>query len=183
MLKTLLLNPFKKIAGTQALVLGAAVMVAAAVVAYFSQCHFDGVLDAHVGHAAPLYVYLIETFVSWAVPVLCFGLAAKLFSTSHVRWIDLAGTIALARYPFLLIAVAAFMVPDIAPASIQISGSLLIASMLMLAGVIWFVMLLYHAVMVSCNFKGPRGVTIFIITLVVAEVVSKIFFNEFFRWF
>lgn len=182
MISTILLNPFKRIAGSRALVSGGAIMAVTAVIAYFSHCHFDGVLDAHVGHASPLYVYVIESILSWAFAVAAFYAAARLFSPSAIRLIDVAGTIALARYPFLFIAIASFLVPELSPNHLELDLQLLIASFIMLLGAVWFIVLLYNAVMVSCNFKKQK-VALFITTLIVAEVVSKIFFGYFYRWF
>lgn len=182
MIKTILFNPFKKIAGGRALALGGAIMAITAVIAYFSHCHFDGVLDAHVGHASPMYVYFLESIISWIFTVAAFYIAGRLFSSSDIRLIDVAGTIALARYPFLFIAAASFLVPELTLDTFDVSMQLIVASFIMLLGVIWFVALLYNAVMVSCNFKTNKAV-IFIVTLIIAEVVSKIFFSYFYRWF
>lgn len=53
-LKQWLLNPFKFVAGTEAMMLGLIVILAAAIIGWLGKTHFDGVLDVHTGSAAPM---------------------------------------------------------------------------------------------------------------------------------
>lgn len=180
-----LFNPFKKIAGTRALLFGGIIILTTSVVAWFSHCHFDGAIDAHVGSPGPWAVYLMEGIISWAVLVVVFYSAGRLLSKSAVRWIDIAGTIALARYPYFFLAVAAFFSPDVDmellanPAELPAGQlwSLIVFSLVFLVFVVWFVALLYRAFTVSANLKGSRTVWGFIAALIVAEVLGGFVFS------
>ena len=178
-MKILLFNPFKYVAGLKALLIGLIAMLITAVVAFFSKTHFDGVIDAHTGHILPFYWYLLEPLLAWIGAVIPFYLAARILSRSSVRLIDMAGTLALARWPYLFVAALNFDLPSAPPADIhQIGSGLILALVAELLLGIWMVALMYNAFTVSSNLKGRRGTLIFITTLLVAEVLSKLTFYQ-----
>ncbi|RBL88924.1 YIP1 family protein [Chitinophaga flava] len=170
---TWLFRPFTYIAGGKALLAGWIIMLITAVAAYFSGTHFDGAIDAHATWPAPYYHYLLEPLIAWLCTVIICYVAAKIFSKSSFRLIDLAGTLALARAPLLILALVNFAMPvvrtpaDITPQAMAIG---LIAAPF----VGWMLVLLYQAFSISTNLKGNKAVIIFISALLVAEIVSKI---------
>ena len=185
-----LFNPFRFIAGFKALLLGLTIILISGLIGSFSNTHFDGVLDLHTGAAAPMWFFLVEGLIDWiclAVPLFLFGL---IVSRSSFRTIDVLGTQALARWPYLIAALA--MLPNankrvlaylmskliqtapaaaINPADVLVFGFAMIVVLLM---TIWMVALMYRAYAVSCNIKGARAVVTFIVSLLGAEVLSKI---------
>jgi len=188
-LRQWLFNPFRVVAGYKALLLGLAIILISALVGSLSNTHFDGVLDVHTGTEAPLWLFFAEGLINWicmVVPLFFFGL---IVSRSSFRAIDVLGTQALARSPYLITALA--MLPD---ANRRI-GEYLIAKftqtaptatinyidilVFMLAMVftilmtVWMVALMYRAYCVSCNIKGARAIGTFIVSLIGAEVLSK----------
>jgi hypothetical protein len=184
-----LFNPFKFIAGYQALLIGLAVIILTSLLGSLSNTHFDGVLDVHTGLQAPLWFFLSEGLINWmslVVPLFLFGL---IFSHSAFRTIDVIGTQALARWPYLI--TAAVMLPDanrrvleylmaqctqthsassINPPDIAIFAVAMFLTILM---IIWMVALMYRAYTVSCNIRGPKAIVTFIVSLIGAEVLSK----------
>jgi hypothetical protein len=184
-----LFNPFRFIAGFKALLLGLAIILISGLVGSFSNTHFDGVLDVHTGAAAPMWFFLAEGLIDWicpAVPLFLFGL---IVSQSSFRTIDVLGTQALARWPYLIAALA--MLPNankrvlaylmskliqtapaaaINPADVLVFGFAMIVVLLM---TIWMVALMYRAYAVSCNIKGAMAVATFIVGLIAAEAISK----------
>jgi hypothetical protein len=185
-----LFNPFRFIAGFKALLLGLAIILVSGFVGSLSNTHFDGVLDLHTGAAAPMWFFLSEGIINWvcmAMPLFFFGL---IVSNSSFRVIDVLGTQALARWPYLIAAIV--MLPDAnrrvldyivskltqnAPAAaissidVFIFGFAMIIAIFML---IWMVALMYVAYTMSCNIKGARAVITFIVSLIGAEVLSKV---------
>jgi hypothetical protein len=185
-----LFNPFSFVAGYQALLLGLGIMLISTFIGFLGSTHFDGVLDVHTGLEAPLWVFLAEGIIDWltiAIPLFFFGL---IVSTSSLRMIDVLGTQALARWPYLITAIV--MLPEAnrrvgaylavrfglaaAPAAINyidmfIFGFAIIVGILM---AIWMVALMYRAYVVSCNIKGVRAIITFIVSLIGAEVLSKL---------
>ena len=121
------------------------------------------------------------------IPLFFFGL---IFSHSSFRMIDVLGTQALARWPTLLTALV--MLPDAnrrfgeylmsklgqsgAAATINSTDAIIfvIAAIIALLMIIWMVVLMYRAYVVSCNVKGAKAIWTFIASLISAEVVSKV---------
>jgi len=185
-----LFNPFKFIAGYQALLIGLAAIMLTSLLGSLSNTHFDGVLDVHTGPRAPLWFFLSEGLINWislVIPLLFFGL---ILSRSALRTVDVFGTQALARFPYLISAVAfiplayasggedltaKFMESGFSaiatPALLLTLGLAIIVAIPM---IIWMVVLMYRAYTVSCNIKGPKAIVTFIISLIGAEVLSKI---------
>lgn len=184
-----LFNPFKFIAGYQALLIGLAAVLLTSLLGSLSNTHFDGVLDVHTGLQAPLWFFVAEGLINWISLVIPLFLCGLIVSRSSFRAIDLLGTQALARWPYLVTAVA--MLPNanrrvldylmaqctqahsanpISPADIAIFA---VAMLLTLLTIIWMVALMYRAYAVSCNIKGPKAIVTFIISLIGAEVLSK----------
>ena len=184
-----LFNPFRFIAGFKALLLGLAIILLSAFVGSLSNTHFDGVLDVHTGLKAPLWLFFAEGLINWVcmvIPLFFFGL---IVSRSSFRTIDVFGTQALARWPYLITAVV--MLPDAnqrvivyimskltqtAPAAAISYIDVFVFAFAMLLSifmVIWMVALMYRAYVVSCNIKGAAAITTFIVSLIGAEVLSK----------
>jgi hypothetical protein len=184
-----LFNPFRFIAGFKALLMGLAIILISGFVGSFSNTHFDGVLDVHTGLESPLWFFFAEGLIDWGcmvIPLFFFGL---IVSRSAFRMIDVLGTQALARWPYLITAVV--MLPDAnqrviayvmskliqtAPAAAINSADVLIfgfAMFVVVLTVIWMVALMYRAYAVSCNIKGAAAVATFIVSLTGAEVLSK----------
>lgn len=87
--------------------LGLVLMLATGGLAILSRTHFDGVLDTHVGMAAPPWIFLTYSFVNWLCLAGVLWIAGAISrGSSGFRPIDLFGTQALARWPFLIIALA-----------------------------------------------------------------------------
>ncbi len=184
-----LFNPFRFVAGFRTLLLGLAIILMSAFVSSLSNTHFDGVLDVHIGFEAPLWIFFAEGLINWicmVIPLFFFGL---IVSHSSFRMIDVFGTQALARWPYLITSVV--MLPEANQrfgiylmsrfASTAASGTVDYTDMLififaMVVAVImavWMVALMYRAYAVSCNIKGARAVVTFTISLIGAEVLSK----------
>jgi hypothetical protein len=185
-----LLNPFKFIAGYIALSLGLAIVLVSALLGWLGKTHFDGVLDVHIGSQAPLWFFVSEGLTNWlclAIPLLLFGMV---FSKSTPRIIDVFGTQALARWPYLITAIASL--PE---ANTKVSQQLISlavgtnqapsidyldmvvfvgAMVIMILMAVWMVALMYKAYSVSCNLKGTKAVLTFIASLISAEVASKV---------
>jgi len=184
-----LFNPFRFIAGYKALSLGLAIILVSAFVGSLSSTHFDGVLDVHTGAEASLWFFFAEGVIDWAcmvVPLCFFGL---IVSRSSFRIIDVLGTQALARWPYLITALV--MLPDAnrkvlvylmsqlnqtAPAATIDYIDMFIFAFAMILTIlmaVWMVALMYRAYCISCNLKGPKAIITFIVSLVGAEVLSK----------
>ena len=183
-MKKWLYNPFTHIAGIQALILGTIIMFVTVTGAYYSNMHFNGVIDAHFGPHEAFVIYLLEQVIAWSCPVVLFYLLAFFLSSSNFRFIDIAGTVAIARTPMLLIVIMAFL----SKGHIQtlkhgtVDGRLIVIGLLMLLPVIWMITLMYNAFTISFNIKGGKAIGGFIGGLILAEIAS-ILLNQSLHYF
>lgn len=112
-MKKWLYNPFTHIAGIQALLVGFIAMLIIVIGAYYGNMHFNGAIDAHFGIHEPFIIYIGEQLIAWGCPVVVFYLLAFFLSNSNFRFIDIAGTIAIARSPMLLIVMIGLLLKTI----------------------------------------------------------------------
>ena len=179
-MKQRLFNPFIYLAGGKALLLGVLAMGVTAIVASFSGVHFDGVLDMHKFFApSPPALFFIEPLVDWLCATIIFYLAGRIFSTSAIRIIDVAGTMAFARWPMIFAALLGFTFKAISLTALHDIGKhmdmILAASIGAFAAIpfiIWMIALMFNAFSVSCNLKGAKAIWIFIGALLIAEVIA-----------
>ena len=87
-----LVNPFNRIAGFKALIIGLLGVFVASVIGYFSKTHFDGILNIHSGYQGSLILHLIEPIVSILIVSLWFLIGGWIFSPSKIRAIDVIGS-------------------------------------------------------------------------------------------
>lgn len=191
---TWLWNPFDLVAGGPALAIGLLIILVTGFIASFTNTHFDGVLDTHTGFKAPLWFFLAEGIVNWLSLSLVLLIAGLIVAKERrFRALDLLGTQALARWPFLITALitnlpgyAAYnaklvvmakqgkITPPPAPvAEILAFG---FATLTMIVVTVWFVALAWKAFRISCDIRGWKAVTAFTVGIILAEVLSKIVF-------
>ena len=191
-LEELLFKPFIFIAGGKALLTGVIILIVSGAVCYFSNCHFDGLLDFHFGsiNKSPLWIYLCEGLINWSVIALLITVSARLITRSRYRVVDVFGTLALARAPYLItvlitllpgagryaqyIGLKVFNTPvsiTPAPFDVYVFYTVTITGLVM---TIWSVLLMYRAFSISCNSKGKKAVFYFIIIVLFSEVLSKL---------
>lgn len=177
-MNSILYNPFHRIAGLKALSLGLLAILLTAGAGWLGRCHFDGALDIHVGFRGPAWLYPAEGLLNWLILSAVFYAGAIILSRSKIRLLDIAGTVALARYPLFFAAVLAAIlrVPPreaarLTPASLILVGGFLIVT-------IWTIVLLYNAYAVAGNLKGAKAIISFIVLMIVAEIITKVIFLE-----
>lgn len=185
-----LFNPFRYVAGGKALGIGLIAILATSLIGSLSKTHFDGVIDMHTGLATAFWEFPLEGLIDWLCLAGVLWMAGKLISRSRFRFLDLLGTQALARWPFLVMSVAALL-PGFRryPAYLLwkftgkgqqvVVGQLdwLVFAIVALAGLVilcWVVALMYKSFSVSCNVRGGKAIWTFVVAIFAAEIVSKI---------
>jgi hypothetical protein len=182
-MKKWLFNPFVYVAGTRALLIGIAVMAVTAVIGVHSNAHFDGVIDMHAGRITPAQL------IDWGLVVVLFYAAGLLFSRSSIRFIDVAGTMALARWPMIFCALLSFGIPPLGQVHTldevlkAITPTAIAIGLLGLVFTIWMIALMYNAFKVSCNMKGGEAIGTFIVALLIAEVLSHVMLHQLYNHF
>ncbi len=183
-------NPFYKIAGSKALLWGLLILVLSGFLAYNANSRYDGYLDYHLFPKIDMQmIYVIDGIVVWLIGVVFFTILGKISSNTQFRVIDVLGTLALARAPYLLIPFLIFALDlhnfdfdqnalieavlnnqfDTALFPIASFTILAIGSILL---VIWHIILLYKAYITSTNVKGNKAIISFIIGILLSEIVA-----------
>jgi hypothetical protein len=134
---------------------------------------------------------LLNSFLYLAIDLVCLVVVmwiAGLTLSKGFRFVDILGTMTLAKAPLLILAIAGLFttVPDLSqllknPDVIFQSVSFLVLIILSIPVMIWSVVLMYHALKVSCGVTGNKLTIVFIIALIVSEIVSKVLIIEFVR--
>ena len=165
------INPFEYIAGVNSLGLGILILLLTSVIGYFSNTHFPDLISVKV------------------------YLAAIIFSKSSIRLIDIFGTQALARSPYLFASLVGFSnsmntfgrylvwtyMKQGEPVDIT-TFQIIIALMLTVFVIlltIWLIILMFNAFKVSANLKGIKLSIIFIVVLIISMIFS-VFTNKLF---
>jgi hypothetical protein len=191
---TYLVNPFVKLAGTKALLIGIGMILIGAAASIVIPSHFDGALDLHFsGPSKRNWINLILVSISEnAINVTTLGIIFSIFAFILVgkrfRVIDIFGTIAYARFPLYLamfLNIGGFFstVSGKFAKNIQHADSpaltvpewtlFLIGSTTMLLAAIWLIYLLYKAFSISAGVTGTKAVIGFTIALLISEIASK----------
>ncbi|HHU25097.1 MAG TPA: hypothetical protein GXZ56_00505 [Bacteroidales bacterium] len=185
----LLWNPFTRVAGWQAFWVGMVIVVASALLASYGNLLFDGAIDAHFHHYVGIAHSFVVTGISLLSVVAAMYVAALIISRS-VRFIDILGTMTLARAPFLLLAIISPFV-SFPSMDLLIQDPLtsfgypmlmyfvrhpmsLIFIIISLPVIVWLIALMYNGFKVSTGAKGKKLVVAFIVALLIAEVLSKV---------
>jgi hypothetical protein len=183
--KSLMLNPFQRIAGTKALLFGITGIVLTAWLSSYTQLHFNGMAYLSMSKKTVGFHFLLsEHLINWLLPVIMFYLIGMILSSSKIRFIDMLGTFAFAKIPLFFITFLGF-IPSIQYFMLTtvidthalqepnfIKGSFL--SLLIIPFVVWNIIWMFQAYKTSCNLKGARLGWSFAILLVLSEFICRI---------
>jgi len=194
---TCLFQPFERVAGGLALVLGAVAIVLSAALASSAGLIHDGVLDLHFSAHLSFWTLLAQGLINWLSLSGLLLVAGSCLAPRSFRWIDLLGTQALARWP-MLAATAYLSIPGLNtrirelteelmskmptdPSKVMASSAYLLDAMWLtlislpsLVFIAWMIWLMYHAYSISTDMKGSRAVFSFVAALVLASIFSKV---------
>ena len=179
-------NPFYRVAGYTSLVWGVVGIVVSTAIAFLGDIHFHGLL--HYGGApnGAWWCFVVEHLVVWLVPSVPIYLSALFCSRSHVRPVDVLGTVAFAQLPFVVLSLFMALPPMCEVAtiqSVQAVDALLTDTPRLLVLVwigavslllsIWVLYWLFRATSVSCNLKGRNLWIVFIIGTFGGDVLCR----------
>lgn len=190
MQSSLLLNPFRKIAGFKALVIGIIILFTMSYVGVMAKVYFLGplsVINATVvakqtmGIGFLLLAY--QNIVSWLVLALLFVIAAKALQNKKLRIIDFLGTVSLARFPLLLLTTFISMTRIVNPAILDIdmtkgvplhysSIGQYIFSLMVMVLVVWQIITYFYALKESSGLVGKKLWLGFIVPIIVSEFIA-----------
>ena len=182
-------NPFEKLKGIRAFILGVIVVLATSVVGWVCGVHFDGALDMHLWKVFPTYETVLgESLINWLSLGLSLWILALLISKKKENPLTYLGTIGVARFPYLLAALVGskFTVGKYLETitltektmSVQLErlmqpGFIIIGIMVTLFA-IWGIVLYFFAFKESSKLSGGKMAFAFILGIIIAEVISKL---------
>ena len=97
----LIVNPFIRIAGGQALIWGFLGLIVSTLLCWISGYHYHGLLHFGPAPNPAWWCYLAAHLIVWLIPALLFYLGGLFLSHSRIRVIDVLGTVLFAQLPLL----------------------------------------------------------------------------------
>lgn len=177
---SLFVNPFTKIAGWQAFGAGFAIFALTICVGFAGKAYFDGIIDMHFVENAVLNEAVTVGLISLITLIAVMSIAC-VFLTKNFRFIDILGTITLAKAPYLILSIISLFVkmPPSGqilkdPLSLFTSVSFIIMSLISIPVIIWTISLMYNGLKVSSGIKGLRLNVVFVFAVIISEIISKI---------
>lgn len=188
---SLMMNPFQKVAGFSALSVGLAIMILMSAVGVIAKVYFVGILGCLNASAVtnPKYqlnfmVLLYQNLICWIVLSLLFIIAAKLFQQKRLRIIDFFGTVALSRYPYLVIAIIISFIRlshstllDVElkkGMQFEFSWSVTLFGAALIIAVVWQIITYFYALKESSGLSGKKLWISFIAALVLGETITNV---------
>lgn len=192
-MKKLLFNPFEKYPDKTLLCFGLLSSFIGGFVGYLFNARFDGVFDLHFVEQVPIHQTIAEIAIGICCSTVLLFTVGKI-SNKKTRIIDLLSTTMIARIPFYLLTFfnANNLMYNRSQSIMTIIKSgktnsisswdlviVLIFAMSTLLFLIWYIALLFNGFKVATNAKGTKPTLFFIVAMITAEIVSKIFISEF----
>ena len=186
-MKILLFKPFEKYSEKTLLLVGIFFTLLGSFFAYVFNIRFDGVIDVHIVPTSLPYQALLDNLVNIFCLVLFLYISSK-YINKKTRLIDIINTALVARAPFYLMPffningviqkasddVIQFANPELIS---QISSSnlciLIVFGIIAILFLVWYISLLFNGIKVASNAKGKTPIILFIISLLLAEILSK----------
>lgn len=183
----LLLNPFRKIAGFWALVLGLVIILTTSYLGTIAQVYFSSVLsvfnasvvkNAKIGTVFSFLLY--QNVIILIVLSSILYISARLLKQKQVRLIDFIGTIALSRFPYLFftffLAITRVLNPQILNVNLEeglqfnLSLPTILLSAIGIVCVVWQIITYFYAFKESSGLSGKKLWTSFVTCLLIAEL-------------
>lgn len=177
-----LIFPFRYYSGEKTLVAGLVLMVLSTVLASVAGTTFRGVVSQGIG-ALGFGLLLLQWLAGWLVLSALLYAAARIFSHTRTRIIDLVGNQAWARLPLLFMLLGG-MLPVVRRTIDAMAGMtptdmmqldlmwVTIYGFFALVMLVWFLWWSYCGFAVATNLRGGKGVAIYIVCYILAEVVA-----------
>lgn len=187
-MKTVLFKPFERYSEKILLLVGVVFTVVGSFLGSIFHSRFDGVLDMHIVSSAPFYQVLIDNLINVFCLVLFLFLAAK-YINRKTRLIDILTASMIARIPYYLVVfgningvvgkaseeVMLLINPEMM-GEVDTSNLLVVIGfgLLSILFLVWYLALLFHGYKVASNAKGKTPIILFILSVLLAEVLSKV---------
>lgn len=182
----LIVNPFIRIAGGQALIWGFLGLIVSTLLCWISGYHYHGLLHFGPAPNPAWWCYLAEHLIVWLIPALLFYLGGLFLSHSRIRVIDVQGTVLFAQLPLLgmnlisllpAMRMMSQMNMNMSPEEMLAQPYFVLAMILTLLGLPFLILTLiwmFNALKVSCNLKQWKLWTVALIGIIGGDVLCRL---------
>ncbi len=182
----LIVNPFIRIAGGQALIWGFLGLIVSTLLCWISGYHYHGLLHFGPAPNPAWWCYLAEHLIVWLIPALLFYLGGLFLSHSRIRVIDVLGTVLFAQLPLLgmnlisllpAMRMMSQMNMNMSPEEMLAQPYFVLAMILTLLGLPFLILTLiwmFNALKVSCNLKQWKLWTVALIGIIGGDVLYRL---------
>lgn len=182
----LIVNPFIRIAGGQALIWGFLGLIVSTLLCWISGYHYHGLLHFGPAPNPAWWCYLAEHLIVWLIPALLFYLGGLFLSHSRIRVIDVLGTVLFAQLPLLgmnlisllpAMRMMSQMNMNMSPEEMLAQPYFVLAMILTLLGLPFLILTLiwmFNALKVSCNLKQWKLWTVALIGIIAGDVLCRL---------
>ena len=181
----LIVNPFIRIAGGQALIWGFLGLIVSTLLCWISGYHYHGLLHFGPAPNPAWWCYLAEHLIVWLIPALLFYLGGLFLSHSRIRVIDVLGTVLFAQLPLLgmnlisllpAMRMMSQMNMNMSPEEMLAQPYFILAMILTLLGLPFLILTLiwmFNTLKVSCNLKQWKLWTVALIGIIGGDVLCR----------
>lgn len=191
-----LFNPFEHYSEKALITFGVVILSIASMAAWYFNGRYDGAIDFHLVEDVAIWQPFTDNAIATFSLVLPLFILAKIIN-KRSRLVDIIAASLVARTPFIVepffnigghlgrstekmvaqqvtrdTGVSVLAVPDTQDLIVIILFALV--SVLLL---VWFAILLYHGFKTATNIKKTAHIIYFIISVIIAEVLSKLIFS------
>ena len=182
----LIVNPFIRIAGGQALIWGFLGLIVSTLLCWISGYHYHGLLHFGPAPNPAWWCYLAEHLIVWLIPALLFYLGGLFLSHPRIRVIDVLGTVLFAQLPLLgmnlisllpAMRMMSQMNMNMSPEEMLAQPYFVLAMILTLLGLPFLILTLiwmFNALKVSCNLKQWKLWTVALIGIIGGDVLCRL---------
>jgi hypothetical protein len=192
-MKKTLFNPFEQFSERPLILFGIAATFLLSMTGAYFNARFDGVIDLHFSMPTFFINTLTDNMINIVVLSLALFTLGK-FRNKKTRFIDVFSASLISRIPYYFVPFFNWnniilneseklmqqfltMQPDKVPELESVNMLILVLfAAVSLCFLAWFIYLLYQGYKVATNAKGAVEVVLFGVTLIIAEVFSKIIF-------
>ena len=181
----LIVNPFIRIAGGQALIWGFLGLIVSTLLCWISGYHYHGLLHFGPAPNPAWWCYLAEHLIVWLIPALLFYLGGLFLSHSRIRVIDVLGTVLFAQLPLLgmnlisllpAMRMMSQMNMNMSPEEMLAQPYFILAMILTLLGLPFLILTLiwmFNALKVSCNLIKWKLWTVALIGIIGGDILCR----------
>ncbi|MGA2655722.1 MAG: hypothetical protein ABSF18_07065 [Gammaproteobacteria bacterium] len=187
---SILLNPFKKVAGMKALMIGVVIMVLMSLLGVAAKMYLDGIFGSVLAFnintpiKPSFYLLMYQNIVSCLVLSSLFFMSAIFFNKKRMRYIDFLGMVTLSRYPFIILVGCTAFIQTFFPEfykmdtthgyEMHFSILRLIDHLFFMTCFIWQIMTYFFALKEASGLEGRRLWISYLVAICLSDVLSTI---------